>query len=61
PLHDISAEVNIDENPKVVEIILEKDVAYLEKDFILIVKSQDLNLPRYYSCKELLLLRHYET
>ncbi|CAG8710555.1 8161_t:CDS:2, partial [Acaulospora morrowiae] len=46
PSHHISTEVNIDGDPKVAKITLAEDVTYLEKDFILVVKSLDLDVPR---------------
>ncbi|GES73070.1 von Willebrand factor A domain-containing protein DDB_G0267758-like [Rhizophagus clarus] len=38
--------MNIDENPKISKIILTEQITYLEKDFILVVKSKDLDQPR---------------
>ncbi|CAG8629851.1 15003_t:CDS:2, partial [Acaulospora morrowiae] len=46
PSHHISTEVNIDGDPKVAKITLAEDVTFLEKDFILVVKSLDLDAPR---------------
>ncbi|GBB90906.1 hypothetical protein RclHR1_00180044 [Rhizophagus clarus] len=46
PSHKISTEMNIDENPKISKITLTEQITYLEKDFILVVKSKDLNQPR---------------
>ena len=45
PSHTIS-EMNIDENPKISKITLAEQITYLEKDFILMVKSKDLEQPR---------------
>ena len=38
--------MNIDGNPKISKIILAEQITYLEKDFILVVKSKDLDQPR---------------
>ncbi|CAB5192247.1 unnamed protein product [Rhizophagus irregularis] len=38
--------MNIDENPKISKITLVDQITYLEKDFILVVKSKDLDQPR---------------
>ncbi|CAG8757099.1 14038_t:CDS:2, partial [Funneliformis caledonium] len=46
PSHKISTEMNIDENPKISKITLAEQITYLEKDFILVVKSKDLDQPR---------------
>ncbi|GBB90883.1 hypothetical protein RclHR1_00180021 [Rhizophagus clarus] len=46
PSHKISTEMNIDENPKISKITLTEQITYLEKDFILVVKSKDLDQPR---------------
>ncbi|POG81537.1 uncharacterized protein OCT59_011934 [Rhizophagus irregularis] len=46
PSHKISTEMNIDENPKISKITLTQQTTYLEKDFILVVKSKDLDQPR---------------
>ena len=46
PSHKISTEMYIDENPKISKITLTEQITYLEKDFILVVKSKDLNQPR---------------
>ncbi|CAB4410786.1 unnamed protein product [Rhizophagus irregularis] len=46
PSHKISTEMNIDENPKISKITLADQITYLEKDFILVVKSKDLDQPR---------------
>ncbi|CAG8464146.1 8480_t:CDS:2 [Acaulospora morrowiae] len=46
PSHHISTEVNIDGDPKVAKITLAEGVTYLEKDFVLVVKSLDLDVPR---------------
>ena len=46
PSHKISAEMCIDENPKISKITLAEQITYLEKDFILVVKSKDLDQPR---------------
>ncbi|CAG8476693.1 11290_t:CDS:10 [Funneliformis mosseae] len=46
PSHNISTEMNIDENPKISKITLAEQITYLEKDFILVVKSKNLDQPR---------------
>ncbi|RIB25180.1 hypothetical protein C2G38_2068169 [Gigaspora rosea] len=46
PSHHISTELNIDGNPNVSRITLAEQITYLEKDFILIVKSLGLDQPR---------------
>jgi len=46
PSHKISTEMNIDGNPKISKITLAEQITYLEKDFILVVKSKDLDQPR---------------
>ena len=46
PSHKISTEMNIDENPKISKITLAEQIAYLEKDFILVFKSEDLDQSR---------------
>ncbi|CAG8537383.1 5733_t:CDS:2, partial [Scutellospora calospora] len=46
PSHHISTELNIDGNPNVSRITLAEQITYLEKDFILVVKSLDLDKPR---------------
>ena len=46
PSHNISTELNIDGNPNVSKITLAEQITYLEKDFILVVKSKDLDQPR---------------
>ena len=46
PSHKISTEMNIDQNPKISKITLAEQITYLEKDFILVVKSKDLDQPR---------------
>jgi hypothetical protein len=46
PSHKISTEMNIDENPKISKITLTEQITYLEKDFILMIKSKDINQPR---------------
>ena len=46
PSHKISTEMNIDENPKISKITLAEQITYLEKDFILVIKSKDLDQPR---------------
>ncbi|CAG8589419.1 352_t:CDS:2 [Dentiscutata erythropus] len=46
PSHHISSELNIDGNPNVSQITLAEQITYLEKDFILVVKSSGLNQPR---------------
>ena len=46
PSHKISTEMNIDENPRISKITLAEQITYLEKDFILVVKSKDLDQPR---------------
>ncbi|RIA99410.1 von Willebrand factor type A domain-containing protein [Glomus cerebriforme] len=46
PSHKISTEMYIDENPKISKITLAEQITYLEKDFILVIKSKDLDQPR---------------
>ncbi|CAG8770696.1 14307_t:CDS:2, partial [Racocetra persica] len=46
PSHYISTELNIDGNPKISRITLNEQTTYLEKDFVLVVKSQGLDQPR---------------
>ena len=46
PSHKISTEMNIDGNPRISKITLAEQITYLEKDFILVVKSKDLDQPR---------------
>jgi len=46
PSHKISTEMNIDGNPKISKITLAEQITYLEKDFILVIKSKDLDQPR---------------
>ncbi len=46
PSHKISNEMNIDGNPKISKITLAEQITCLEKDFILVVKSKDLDQPR---------------
>ncbi|CAG8819282.1 11161_t:CDS:2, partial [Dentiscutata erythropus] len=46
PSHHISVELNIDGNPNVSKVTLAEQITYLEKDFILVVKSLGLDQPR---------------
>ncbi|CAG8529584.1 24204_t:CDS:2 [Dentiscutata erythropus] len=46
PFHHISVELNIDSNPNVSKVTLAEQITYLEKDFILVVKSLGLDQPR---------------
>ncbi|CAG8794717.1 14940_t:CDS:2, partial [Dentiscutata erythropus] len=46
PSHHISVELNIDGNPNVSKITLAEQITFLEKDFILVVKSLGLDQPR---------------
>ncbi|CAG8540533.1 19471_t:CDS:2 [Racocetra fulgida] len=46
PSHHISTELNIDDNPNISRITLAEQITYLEKDFILVIKSSDLDHPR---------------
>ena len=46
PSHKISTEMNIDGNPKVSKVTLAEQITYLDKDFIFVVKSKDLDQPR---------------
>ncbi|EXX59497.1 von Willebrand factor A domain-containing protein DDB_G0267758-like [Rhizophagus irregularis DAOM 181602=DAOM 197198] len=46
PSHKISTEMNIDENPKISKITLSEQITYLEKDFILMIKSKEIDQPR---------------
>ncbi|RGB40836.1 hypothetical protein C1646_739406 [Rhizophagus diaphanus] len=38
--------MNIDENPKISKITLSEQITYLEKDFILMIKSKEIDQPR---------------
>ena len=46
PSHKISTEMNIDGNPKVSKVTLAEQITHLDKDFIFVVKSKDLDQPR---------------
>ncbi|CAG8726389.1 8910_t:CDS:10 [Dentiscutata erythropus] len=46
PSHNISVELNVDGNPNVSRITLKDKITYLEKDFILVIKSLGLDQPR---------------
>ncbi|CAJ0651743.1 13712_t:CDS:10 [Entrophospora sp. SA101] len=46
PSHLISTELNVNGNPKTSNVTLAEQITYLEKDFILVVKSEDLDKPR---------------
>ncbi|CAG8712748.1 4371_t:CDS:2, partial [Dentiscutata heterogama] len=46
PSHYISTELNIDGNPKISRVTLNEQANYLEKDFVLVIKSQGLDQPR---------------
>ncbi|RIA91047.1 hypothetical protein C1645_822529 [Glomus cerebriforme] len=46
PSHKISTEMNIDDNSKISKITLAEQITYLKKDFILVVKSKNLDQPR---------------
>ncbi|CAG8749560.1 11800_t:CDS:2, partial [Funneliformis caledonium] len=46
PSHKISTEMSIDGNPKIFKITLDEQITYLEKDFILVFKSEDLDQSR---------------
>ena len=47
PSHKITTEINLNGDPKACRVGLAEDSTRLEKDFVLIVKSQDLDKPRY--------------
>ncbi|GES87009.1 von Willebrand factor A domain-containing protein DDB_G0267758-like [Rhizophagus clarus] len=46
PSHFISCEININGNPKISRITLGEQINYLDKDFVLIIKSLSLDQPR---------------
>ncbi|CAG8573614.1 26220_t:CDS:2 [Dentiscutata erythropus] len=46
PSHHISVELNINGNPNVSKVTLAEQITFLEKDFILVVKSLGLDQPR---------------
>ncbi|CAJ0826015.1 13819_t:CDS:2, partial [Entrophospora sp. SA101] len=46
PSHLISVELNVNGNPKTSNVTLAEQITYLEKDFVLVVKSEDLDKPR---------------
>ncbi|RIB09112.1 von Willebrand factor type A domain-containing protein [Gigaspora rosea] len=46
PSHYVSTELNIDGNTKISRITLNEQINYLDKDFVLVVKSQGLDQPR---------------
>ncbi|CAJ0764125.1 10684_t:CDS:2, partial [Entrophospora sp. SA101] len=46
PSHLISTELNVNGNPKTSNVTLAEQITYLEKDFVLVVKSEDLDKPR---------------
>ncbi|CAJ0889422.1 5249_t:CDS:2 [Entrophospora sp. SA101] len=46
PSHLISTELNVDGNSKISNVILAEHITYLDKDFVLVVKSEDLDKPR---------------
>ncbi|CAH1771025.1 15211_t:CDS:2, partial [Entrophospora sp. SA101] len=46
PSHLISTELNIDGNSKISNVILAEHITYLDKDFVLVVKSENLDKPR---------------
>lgn len=46
PSHLITTELNIGGDNKLAKIQLAEDVSYLQKDFVLTVKSKDLDQPR---------------
>ena len=46
PSHLISTELNVGGNPKISNITLAEQITYLEKEFVLVVKSEDLDKPR---------------
>ncbi|CAJ0826384.1 3932_t:CDS:2, partial [Entrophospora sp. SA101] len=45
PSHLISTELNVNGNPKTSNVTLAEQITYLEKDFVLVVKSEDLDKP----------------
>ncbi|PKY37778.1 hypothetical protein RhiirA4_438907 [Rhizophagus irregularis] len=46
PSHFISCEININGNPKISRITLGEQINYLDKDFVMIIKSLGLDQPR---------------
>jgi von Willebrand factor A domain-containing protein 5 len=46
PSHKIATKINLDGNPKSCRVGLAEDNVILENDFVLIVKSKDLDKPR---------------
>ena len=46
PFNLISTKLNIDGNPKVTKITLAKDITFLEKNFVLVLKSKESDEPR---------------
>ncbi|CAJ0745586.1 18116_t:CDS:2 [Entrophospora sp. SA101] len=46
PSHLISTELNVDGNSKISNVILAEHITYLDKDFVLVVKSENLDKPR---------------
>jgi len=46
PSHLISTELNINGDPKTSNVTLAEQITYLEKEFVLVVKSEDLDKPR---------------
>ena len=51
PTHKIKTEINLNGDPKTCRVGLAEDKTRLEKDFVLVVKSKDLDKSRYGSRK----------
>src|SRR6185312_2706886 len=51
PTHTIQTEINLNGDPKTCRVGLAEDNTRLEKDFVLVVKSKDLDKSRYGSRK----------
>ena len=47
PTHKIKTEINLNGDPKTCRVGLAEDKTHLEKDFVLVVKSMDLDKSRY--------------
>ena len=47
PTHKIATKINLDGDPKVCRVGLAEKITYLDKDFVLVIKSKDLDQFRY--------------
>ena len=52
PTHKIKTDINLNGDPKTCRVGLAEDRTRLEKDFVLVVKSTDLDKSRYESKKD---------